>query len=1031
MRTLLLPSALILVALAAGPAFSPPVFAQDVPAVAFASGSVVEMLPAGTVLGDGETTIALHVTALSSDGNPIGTAPKWKMTASAGDIAGPTDLGNGILEFQYTPPALDESEVVEFRLKGRAASGTVEKAWGLNVIGQGPTGISVTANPTQIVLGQDTSVSMSIKFTGPLGPQEDGAAVRVFASSGSVSNVTYLGNGQFTARFEAPTVNFPQLAILTFADARDPGRVHGHAIVPLVGKADFPVKTDPGATVLLRIAGQDYGPVTADASGRASIPITVSPGVGLATLVTAMGGKSTEREIDLQVPETPRIAMFPLHAGLPADGRTQVPVRALVTTPDGKADTRASVTFSTSAGTMSEAAHEGGGVYRALFTPATSDSSSTATISASLTKQDGQASTTDVHLVPPRAASIDLRTETGQLSANARSFKIFARVEDASGFGIGGQQLLLTSPGATVTGDVRDLKSGDYEATFKTTGDGNINVGAAVAVAPAGNALRHLVVFAETDRLSPSGTATTTLTVASVDEFGHPVPNVPVALRLVAGDGSVPSQVTTDAGGMAQVRYTAGRKSGIVSILAQSGDIAGGTALIQAPATVAPLLTLPRSGSVAARSMAADWAGVVAEITLGREGASLSAASVAAASADAGTLATYTVTSEPESAAAGGTVVVKIAGKDARGRSVPDDKPDVLVTQGTLGPVQALASGGWQVALTLPASATADTKIVVTNGAGNVTQVSVLSTVADAGAVWTGAEPEGTAWGTTESTATTPPAEEAAAAEEAPSPEAPAEEEPIAEAASAESPTSATSSMSAPWLRAKVGWTGGSYTYSQTPSDVADNPLWNKPVSLGGDAGLTWQNGFTVDIAAWGNELHSVGKYVGVEAEFRLAAYRVKWPGSSAVITDWVPQARVNAMARYPFSAGVGDFYVGAKVGYLYGDFVTYLQGDDEGTIEFGPLGLSGLGVGAEIGADLMAGDLHLQCGLLQGLRGALPYSTNVDLELSYQVIDSVFVHAGYGLTVQTIPVLSSATTQVGTLSDRSSLMTVGVGYQR
>jgi hypothetical protein len=32
---------------------------------------------------------------------------------------------------------------------------------------------------------------------------------------------------------------------------------------------------------------------------------------------------------------------------------------------------------------------------------------------------------------------------------------------------------------------------------------------------------------------------------------------------------------------------------------------------------------------------------------------------------------------------------------------------------------------------------------------------------------------------------------------------------------------------------------------------------------------------------------------------------------------------------------------------------------------------------------------------------------------------------------VQTIPVLSSATTQVGTLSDRSSLMTVGVGYQR
>ncbi len=445
MRNLLLPSVVIGVALAAVPAVAPPAFAQDLPAVAFASGPVVEMLPAGTVLGDGETTVALHVTALGSDGAPIDTASKWKMTASAGSVAGPTDLGNGVLEFQFTPPALDESKVVEFRLKGRSASGTVEKAWGLNVVGQGPSGIAGTANPAQLVLGQDTSASLAIKFSGSLGSQETSADVRVFASSGKISNVTYLGNGQFTGRFEAPSVNFPQLAVLTYVDARDPGGVHGHTIVPLVGKADFPVKTDPGSTVLLRIAGQDYGPVTADATGRASIPITVSPGVKTATLVTAMGGKSTEREIDLQVPETPRIAMFPLYAGLPADGRTQVPVRAFVATADGKPDPGASVTFSTSAGTVGEAVHEGGGVYRALFTPAAAGASSSAAISASLTNQDGQTSTTEVHLVPPRAAKVTLFTEPAQLGASAASFKVFAKVTDAGGAGIAGQQLLLTS----------------------------------------------------------------------------------------------------------------------------------------------------------------------------------------------------------------------------------------------------------------------------------------------------------------------------------------------------------------------------------------------------------------------------------------------------------------------------------------------------------------------------------------------------------------------------------------------------------
>jgi hypothetical protein len=1033
MRYTLIPSVLIVAALAAGPVFVTPAYAEDVPTLVFAAGPVVEMLPAGTVVGDGTTSVALHVTAIGPDGAPIETASKWKMSASAGTLKGPTDLGNGVLEFQFTPPAVDTNTLIEFRLKGRAASGTVEKAWGLNVIGQGPTGITATANPERIALGQDTSVSLSIRFTGALGAQESSAAIMALASTGTVTNITYLGNGEFTARYEAPAVNFPQLALITYVDARDPGRVHGHTVLPLVGKANFPVKTDPGSTVLLRIAGQNYGPVTADASGRASIPITVFPGVSTATLVTAMGGKSTEREIDLQVPATARIAMFPTHAGVPADGRSQIPIRALVTTPDGKPDKHASVTFSTTAGTMSSATHEGAGVYMALFTPTAQAASSTATLSAALTKDEGQSATTDVHLVPARAAKIVISAEPSELASGAESFKIFAKVTNAAGQGIAYQQLLLTSPSATVTGDVRDLKGGDYEATFAISDSGATQVGATVAVAPAGNALRHLVLISETGRITPSGTATATLTVASIDEFGYPVPNVPVTLRLVAGDGSVPSQLTTDSGGLAQVRYTAGRKAGIVSILAQSGDITGGTAIIQAPPSIAPLLTLPRSGSVSARSMAADWAGLVTELVVPMAGATVVAPVAAGDGASVGSLATFFIASQPTSAAAGGTVVLRIEGRDSSGRTIPAERPELLVTQGTLSAVQDLGGGAWQAVLTIPADATADTKVVVTNSAGDVTKLTTIPTVASAGAVWVGAEPQGNAWvATTISSSTT--SEPADAEEPVPEPAPVAEAAPTDPGSSSSATLSSPRPPSSPWLRAKVGWVGGSYTYAQTPQgDSANNPLWDKPVSLGGDAGVTWQNGFGVDVAAWGDELPvEFGKYLGAEAEFRMAAYRVRWPGSSAVITDWVPQLRVNVMARYPFSAGIGDFYLGIKAGVLYGDFVTYLQGDTEGTIEFGPLGLPGLGLGAEIGADLMDGDLHFQAGLLQGLRGRLPYSTNVDLEISYQVLDSMFVHAGYALTVQSIPVLTNASDEpIGTLSDRSSLLSVGVGYQR
>ncbi len=1044
MRHVLLPSLFIAASLALGPALTPIALAQDLPGQSFSTGPVVEMLPTGTIVGDGETTIALHITAIGPDGAPSPNANKWKLSTSAGKLDGPTNLDNGVLEFQFTPPAVEKTTLVEFRLKGRAASGAVEKAWGINVIDPGPSSLGITANPARIVLGQDESASLAIRFNGPLGAQESNAKVRALASTGTITNPTYLGNGQFTARYEPPPVNFPQLAILTFVDARSPEKVLGYQALPLVGKAGFPVKVEPGATVLLRIDKQEYGPVIADASGRASVPITVVPGVAKATLVTAIAGRTSEQEIDLQVPETSRIAMFPTHAGVPSDGRTQVPVRAVVLTPTGGPDVNASVTFSTTAGTVTAATHEGNGVYRALFTPAANGNPSTATISASLTKQDGQTAISEVHLVPPRAANIKLIAEPEKLTDSTKAFKIFAKVTDASGQGLTGQQLLLTSSNASVSGDVRDLKGGDYQVTFSTSGNNSVAVGATVAVAPAGNTLQHLVVLSDEGRIASSGTATMTLTVISLDAFGHPVPNVPVTLRLLAGKGSLPSHVKTDAGGLAQVRYTAGRKSGIVTILAQSEDITGGTSLIQAPSTVAPALTLPRSGSAAARSMAKDWSGVVAELTVPRAGAPVTATSTVTESADPGELDTYVLSSQPASAAAGGTVVLRIEGQDSAGRSVVTDRPEVLVTQGTLGPVQDLGGGAWQAALTLSNEAVADTKVVVTDPQGAVIKLMTIPTVASAGSAWTGPELAENTWGTTTtSSSTTPEApaetEEATepAAEEEPAAEPSAEEEPVAEAAPSESGTRSTAALStssdAPWLRVKAGWVGGSYTYAQTPENVENNPLWDKPVSLGGDAGLTWQNGFHVDVAAWGDALPvTFGQFIGVEAEGRLAAYRVSWPGSSAIITDWVPQIRVNAMGRYVFSAGVGDFYAAAKIGLLYGDFVTYLNGDDEGTIEFGPLGLPGLGLGAEVGADLMEGDLHFQASLLQGLRGPLPYSTNVDLEVSYRVWQDLFVHAGYGLTSQSIPVLTSASTEkVGTLSDRSSLMIVGVGYQR
>ncbi|MFN7146354.1 MAG: Ig-like domain-containing protein, partial [Myxococcota bacterium] len=464
------------------------------------------------------------------------------------------------------------------------------------------------------------SANVAFTFGGDPGTV-GGVKLLTNVSAGTVTNVTNLGGGQLGGLYTPPAATQPQVALVTAADAADPTRTYAAVAVPLSAKLDHPVTVAPNSRVILKVGGRDFGPVPADSKGRAKVPIVVPPGATTATRVQITpDGAVSEEPLDLKLPEARRVAMFPTFAGLPSDARLQVPVRAFVVTPDGRPDENANVAFSASAGTVSPARHEGAGIYVATYTPPTANVAGKATITAKLAdKAPVHADSRVVPLVPVRPTKLAL--SAAPIPAGATAVPVTAKVTGPDGAPLAGRALSFAADGARLEG-VKDLKNGEYVATFTPTGKGPVGVTASAAAVPAGNALARVLLVPARERLPADGLSSTLLTVLTVDELGAPVPNVEVDLRLVTGDGSLPERATTDQNGAARVYYTAGRKHGFVGIDAAAtasgaGTRTAGVSLVQAP----PSLTLPDLPVAAAaptRAFVDEAAGAIAEMRVER-----------------------------------------------------------------------------------------------------------------------------------------------------------------------------------------------------------------------------------------------------------------------------------------------------------------------------------------------------------------------------------------------------------------------------
>jgi adhesin/invasin len=580
----------------------------------FAAPGLLRFLPAGEIVGDGLTPVAMHFLALAPDGHGL-TGLDAKVTATEGEISAWTDAGDGWYTFTFTPPKVDGQKVVSFKLKAKTADKQKYEASGATVV-LAPTArrITIAANPPQLTLGREPDTTLSFVLEGTAGQPLAGADLVFSASVGEIQNLTDMGGGRFTAKYLPPKSTSPQVAVITAADRRDPGRTYGAAAVPLHGTLDYKLTSKPKATVLIKVGGRDFGPVTADGSGRATVPLEIPAGVSTLTVLTQVDGASTSETVDARLAEGKRLEVVPVQAGLPADGQTAIPVRVAVRNPDGTPDTNAKPVLFASVGSVGDARHEGDGVYVATYTAGAV--AGPVKLTASLNSA-AQNDATSLLLVPPRAAGLTLTAEPSPLPAGPQKFRINARVTGPGDVGLAQRIVALNVAGAKVDSPMTDQKAGSYKADLTTIGNGPVEVLATVQASPTGNPLRRVLMFPTRETLPNDGISSTMLTVIAVDEFGSPVAGVPVTFKVDRGDGSLPPTATTGPSGLAQVFYTAGRNTDLIEITALAGDHRANQVLMQVPSSFRAI-DLPVDGTESTRALAASWATTVTTLRVDR-----------------------------------------------------------------------------------------------------------------------------------------------------------------------------------------------------------------------------------------------------------------------------------------------------------------------------------------------------------------------------------------------------------------------------
>ncbi len=182
--------------------------------------------------------------------------------------------------------------------------------------------------------------------------------------------------------------------------------------------------------------------------------------------------------------------------------------------------------------------------------------------------------------------------------------------------------------------------------------------------------------------------------------------------------------------------------------------------------------------------------------------------------------------------------------------------------------------------------------------------------------------------------------------------------------------------------------------------------------------------GFELGLRGWFHE------NVGLETSFRSTFYSItaeEFQGQTAPDSLLVGQAIV--LARHPIAMENSTFYLGAKAGLHFDDFIVFTGSVEDNVIEYSGLGMPAFVMGAEIGLEMDS--LRITSSLSEGLaRFSMPYAT--EFKLTAEVDFGEYLFGRFGLTSVNRKVLivgADSGSELGSIEDGQLLGHLGLGY--
>jgi hypothetical protein len=294
--------------------------------------------------------------------------------------------------------------------------------------------VTVTLAAPALVLGVDQETEVKVEVSGPA--DTDVTMPRVLASAGRVEDLIRVGPRTFTGRYLLPSERFPQAAIVVAELPLEGGGVaRGFANVRLRAAANPAFRTDPGASVTLRIGEKEFGPQRAQRDGWVRVPVVVPPGVGfgLARSVNEHG-QATEQAVDLKLPPFQRVLVVAPEEVV-AGSVTEVAVYAVE--PSGMPAQSAAIALRPAPPAPGRPQPLGGRNGEARFlvrTPVLSTGARALRLEALVRDQPATATTTDVPLTSGPAVRLALRPDRSRLPIGQdSSMRVYLAAEDEFG----------------------------------------------------------------------------------------------------------------------------------------------------------------------------------------------------------------------------------------------------------------------------------------------------------------------------------------------------------------------------------------------------------------------------------------------------------------------------------------------------------------------------------------------------------------------------------------------------------------------